>query len=312
MAHKKYFLDLSLIRAEIDQRHWNQKQLAGEARVALRSVTSLFKGNAVTYAVAGNLARALNLSVFALTEKHLHVGAGWLDVPDLGVTHERLLIEALQKDMRGLHAEAARLCRRILRELPDLDDERRTFVRVKLATIIDNGGRHAEALALLETILNDASLASRVPARVLFWAGYHRALSLRRLRRLDEAKKAFQTLLAKDNQHAVASINHQLGVVYLELAKQGKSTLDEALSCLQKSREIWQRVGNHREGFSLRRLAEASALHGKLAKAVELYANAIAVFAFHQCARYVEQSVEELLQLARRSFKTASAHSSSG
>jgi hypothetical protein len=302
MAAKKYLLDLPLIRAELDRRRWLRKQLADASTVGSRTLTTIFNGHAVTYDVASLLARALGCSVFALTEKHLHVGSTWLDVPDLDAAHERLLIEALQHDMHGRHAQAAKLCRRILRELPDLDDERRTFVRLKMAIFMDNGGDHVGALALLEAMVRDDSLRSCVPGRLFFWAEYHRALCFRRLRRLNEAESAFLVLLKDAMPHALACVKHQLGVVYLKSAKKEGPALVRAIRYLRASRDIWQRAGNHREGFSLRRLAEADRVRGLPAKAVEWHARALAVFAVHGCARYVEETVAALVQLARRNF----------
>ncbi len=88
---------------------------------------------------------------------------------------------------------------------------------------------------------------------------------------------------------------HQLGALYQEKSKGQPGPLtNEAIKYLMESRNHWQARRNHREGFSLRRLARIHASLGRYVESLRYFIDAIEVFARCRCRRYVEQTRKDL------------------
>jgi transcriptional regulator with XRE-family HTH domain len=300
MAQHKYLLNAEAVRRRRKTLGETQKELAKRAQISPRWLIGVEKGKRpVKISLASLLAEALDVELDSLLLKSIRESAlSWKEVPGLSQAECRRLQSALELDMAGNPLAAVEQCDRILSRLRPGEGDFQTVVTIKKATFLDNAGKHREALAILDSLLENMGSGGGQRKEQWCWAKYHRAIANRRLGQFKEAERELRELQQDGDGRCKVSAQHQLGTVYLELAAAGREKFyRRALACFEAVQEQWGEEGDHREGFAYRRMAEVYAAQGQLREALKALFSAATVFAAHECRRYVRDVEEEFQAL---------------
>ncbi len=245
----------------------------------------------VSEAVAYRIARVLDVPLEVIMKHRVYPDSPEVDISDVG-KHQKALDRAQAEDMAGKHGNAITICHRVLGRLGKGETVSRAVVTIRLATFLDNAGRQQQAIDYLQW--NNQAWAADIPKRLKQWAAYHRAIAYRRLKQWDAAERELRSLLKDVRATHWAAAQHQLGVICLERSQGHEDSLTQALAYFEESRTCWQQEQNHREGFSLRRIAQVQALRKDYPDAIRCFMRAVEVFTRCKCYRYVAQTRQDL------------------
>ena len=317
MREELYFLDGATVKARRESqgdtqeslaaatrgiaRDWNRKRRPEETArgISVRTINIIEQNHrAVKQEIARMLGEALGVDWKTLIASVVYQrGLSYLPLEGVRKEIRDGVKRAIQLSMYGDPRKAAECIAKLRRDLPALTANENATLIVKEASFRDESGEHLEAYRLLDALRKSADFDA-LPASTRNWAIYHAAIALRRLNRLDEALSTLEPLLIDKGDATWAAAMHQRGVVFLLKAKNGDaSAIVEARNALETSRERWRHERNHREGFSLRRLAEVCVLEGRIAEAALCLFDAGAIFSASGCHRDLAQTREQLRQL---------------
>jgi len=183
------------------------------------------------------------------------------------------------------------LCEKARKKLDPSDLRSGVTIQIKIAVIYSHTGEHRKSIELLNQLLVSFEGKPDAPIDLLKWAQYHRAIPLRRLKEFHAAENTLQPLLKDAEGELLLAARHQLGVVRCHefLKTKDKNLFEQARSLINESRIEWRRQGNHREGFSWRRLGQLYAVQGNLRAANHCFLRASAIFELHGCKRHKRQ-----------------------
>jgi tetratricopeptide (TPR) repeat protein len=295
MGVRKVLLNGQKVWALRRKRWKNRQGFAAMCGVSERELADIEnEKRAVSMRTGKKVADALGTDVDSLKERQVWGDElAYVELSDLAASHRTQITRARVCDMAGDQRGAIFICNRILRASDQNNSASRAAVLILLATFLDNAGRHQEALDRLNP--HGDPWTERLPKRLVNWAAYHRAIAHRRLGHFDNAERELRPLLVDPTGELWAAAKHQLGVVHQERSRDKKgSLLDQALKHFLESRRCWQEEHNHREGFSLRRMAQSYAQMGDLAGSIRCFVDAIEVFARCRCKRYVTETRKDL------------------
>lgn len=299
MATVKILLNGRKVRALRRKRWKNRKGFAAVCEVSERELADIEnETRAISTGTAKKVSRALGTNIDSLKKHDVYRdGLAYVELCGVRDNHRIQLARARDCDMAGNHRDAIFICSRILRTIDRHEFAIRAAILILLATFLDNAGRHKEALDRLDS--NRDPWTERVPKRLVNWAAYHRAIAHRRLGQFERAERELRPLLVDPTGEHWAAAKHQLGVIYQERSsgKEG-NLIDQALEHFLESQLCWQKERNHREGFSLRRMAQSYAQKGALAKSIRCFIDAIEVFTRCRCRRYVAETRKDLEKYA--------------
>jgi len=296
MALPRYLLDGPKVRSLRKAKGWKREALVNETKGAVSVRTLIHIETARPYVldrIAKAVAAALDSPIESITKEIRYPDGGPADLPIPGMNTEdqECLNRARDCDMAGKHKEAIALTEKLLARVDNNDFALKAAVTIKLATFLDNAGKHVEALETLDRLMQEPFFRTQVEEKVQTWALYHRAIALRRLARFDDAERQLRPVLENcSSEHRVAA-NHELGVICLERFSQSKNTehLTKSLCQFMQSRARWHSQRNHREGFALHRMAQVYALQERYNESIECFFEAVVIFARCRCARYVKE-----------------------
>lgn len=162
---------------------------------------------------------------------------------------------------------------------------------VRLATVLNHLGRHTEALDTIDRYVGRGDAEERY-GNGYWWMQYHRAIILRALKRLGDARMTFQKVRNNIKTEGVKlETQHQIGVIYLELDE-----LEKAKACFEQCLCERKRRGqsDHRQAYDYRRLAQVFALLGDFGKARQNFKKAIEISNDYDNTRYSKLATREL------------------
>ena len=266
----RIILDGARVRELRKKRGWDQVQLAETSGLSSRTIRNVEASRPVSLATAELVAEALEVPV---SELQCALLPSWQSVPSLGdEVAEGRLREARRAAMEGKHDKAVTKIEEVLAAKEhQLAPAVRLELRLMAAVMLDEGGRQPEALDVIGDILADLGRTSDVPPELPHWVEHHRGIALRRGGRLSEAREVFEGVIARARDLPrifLPSAWHQLGVVELEAARgasgeERAARVERAIECLETADAGWLKTpsgahlpGEHRRGFTQRRLAE--------------------------------------------------------
>ena len=293
------------------QRGMTQQTLASISGLSLRTVKSMESndGGPASSRSISKLATALkvpfvdlvdDLGSAAFESTLSRVGMAQLfcdsEIPSAVATAEAVPEEMLSDfDGAPMRSEAT------LRLQPGSELDLKAHVTVRTAIALDEAGQSQTAIDLLVPLVTGSEWCQVKPL-ILRWAKYHLGLAYRRRAEqgvgeqdslLSQAAKIFDEFQDSGDIQMRTAALHQRGCVSLARAKSSegerasKAAWRDARRCFERAVEQWRRAGSFREGYSLRRLSEMAEKDGDLLAAHDLLVDSIAVFARHDCERYV-------------------------
>lgn len=285
MKSPKYLINPDKLNERMNELNLDEKHLNVISETLYRTIID---GTAVSGPKAERLAKRLGVTVDWLVEGTCYMdGISSFSPAGLDKKTQRQMAKASDRDLRKEYAASIRICDNVLTRLKKVKGtpwNHLAYVRLRKAVTIDNSGDHSTALELFEELLAEPHPSDATSQRLAFLMGYHRGLTLRRLGRLDDAEGQLAGLPGTGiYKQWRAGVNHQLGAVC-----QQRGNLSEALSHLKEAQKYWQNEHNHREGFSLRRIAHIHALNGDYAASAKCFFEAAVVFGLSRAHRYVE------------------------
>lgn len=220
-------------------------------------------------------------------------------------------------DMQQHYADAELRYERALEVQDDDDLDTKAQLLIKCASAADNAGHSRRAIELLEPLLADRAWC-KVKPWILDWMRYHVALAYRRTadrilkatpgasveEQLGHAERLLLRVQTTGRPSQAVAATHQLGCLHWLRAttapgNQAKRHLAKARRCFEEATRKWRKVGNFREGYALRRLADIAQRVGDGAGAHRLLLDALELFVAHDCGRYrneVRAHLEELFK----------------
>ena len=291
---KYYELDPQEIREILQTREWKITRLVKESGLSLRSIRKIVSRKKhrrcrVFEYTALKVANTLGIPLSRILARTLYLcGGSWLGYENIHGRASELFKEALRNDMAGNHFDAIGLCEQALIKLDPDELRGRVTIQIKIAVIHSHTGKHRRSIELLDQLLASFEGKPDAPNDLLKWAQYHRAIPFRRLKEFHAAESTLQPLLQDAEGELLLATRHQLGVVRCHefLKTRNKDLFEQARSLINESRIEWRRQGNHREGFSWRRLGQLYAVQGNLRAANHCFLRASGIFELHGCRRH--------------------------
>src|SRR5665213_683106 len=287
-----------------------QEMLARLSGLSVRTVKASESGEIGTRSL-GKLAAALNVEPMELLDD-------FAELPSLrefprfllqqvfpGSDHDTvdLLRRGAVAEIRSDFESARALFEEALETQTDDDLDSKAQVIIRCATALDNARRSREALDMLQPLLKD-NRWQRVKPWIMKWLKYYIALAHRRIAEnsdsesednLTQAEKGFREIQATGEPAQRIAATHQLGCVFWVRANRARSkrqkstSLRQAVRHFEEARRRWQNIGNFREGYALRRLADIAEIQQHRLMAHTYLVDALEVFVRHDCYRYREE-----------------------
>lgn len=297
----------------------SQRDLAKRSTVGVGTVIAAERGRPLRLSSMKKLALALGREIPQLFDLVSRLRP--TDVPGFLVQQtmpeaDRKIVEAARtatvEDMSGRFEAAQFAIDSTLRETSTEPGQARDHLILRQAISLDNAGKSAQAIGLLEQLRKANSRPDRLtPLDV--WILYHLGIARRRMaergesgfeNQLDEAERLLmQVASRKDHEQSIAAV-HQLGCLHLVRARHPATTqrrsgemYRRATRHFEMAQRKWKKIGNFREGYAHRRLGEIARRIGDRRLAFGHLMNAFEVFVRHDCYRYrdsVRHEIDEL------------------
>lgn len=319
----KYVLNAELVKKHLDQSGWSLLRIAEETKtyfdangfpnrnpISERTLRNALGGKPIELKTALAIAHVLKTDLAIIEWTRL---SPWeASAPRTSEFWSADWSDGLKKNMAGEYENALKIFNDVLSRLPE-----ETEISVKLELMIQRGiaidqaGYHDKACTEFRTILDEIERIHPLRTSLAFWAQYHLGIALRRNEAFSDARRELIHLLESVRKtpsptgslHPFQpSVLHQLGALALTEARahngdQRELCLEEAMAWLTNADEDWaylfehdMPVDGHRRGYTLSRLGETQAEKGNQASAAHFFFEAVSIFSWYKCDRYVENT----------------------